>query len=181
MKHNYILILLITNGLLAVGLIFSLSFHWSSSSKIAYVQTNKLINEYQGMINAKKSYEQKAIQWQANVDTLASEWKQELNKYQAEKASMTAKERKLTEELITQKQRQLKDYQGAIQKQAEQEDLEMTQKVLDEVNTFLTNYGQSKGYEVILAATDMGNIAYAHDGLDLTEEVLKALNENYIP
>ncbi len=181
MKRNYTFILLLTNGLLVVGLIFSLFFHGPSSSKIAYVQTNKLINEYQGMVTARKSYEQKAMKWQANVDTLASEWKRELDKYRIEKGSMTAKERELTEELITQRQRQLKEYQEAVQKQAEQEDLAMTQKVLDEINMFLTDYGKSKGYEVILSATDMGNIAYAHDGLDLTDEVLNALNENHMP
>lgn len=164
------------NGVLSLSLILSLSFQWFSPKKIAYVQTAQLINEYQGMAQARNDYQIKAQQWQANIDTLAMEWQREVETYQKEQKTLTQKEKELTEQLLDQKQKQLREYQAAIQEQAQQEDLAMTERVLGEINTFIEAYGKSNGYEIIIAATDMGNLAYATDGLDITREILEGLN-----
>ena len=63
--------------------------------------------------------------------------------------------------------------------QAQQEDSKTTGEVVSQMNAYLKTYGKSKGYKIIMAATEYGNIAYGEDGLDITEEVLKGLNDNY--
>jgi outer membrane protein len=55
----------------------------------------------------------------------------------------------------------------------------MTSDVVTQVNAYLKKYGESKGYTVILAATEYGNLAYADDDLDITDEVLEGLNKEY--
>lgn len=181
MRKKFTIVLVISNTILAAVLIADLYLHWVSPGKIAYVHSAKLVSQYRGMAEARKAYEQKAVQWQANIDTLAMEWEKEMTAFRQEEGSMTRKERELTQELLEQKQQQLVDYQQAIQQQAEQEDLEMTRKVLGEINRYLTEYGKERGYRVILAATDMGNIAYATEAMDITAEVLEGLNETYMP
>jgi outer membrane protein len=61
----------------------------------------------------------------------------------------------------------------------QKEDQELTNKVLDTVNDYLKRYGKEKGYRIILAATQYGNIVYAQDGIDITEEVMKGLNDEF--
>lgn len=148
--------------------------------KIAYVDSSKLINGYQGMIDARKVYQQKASGWKANIDTLTNEVRQQIFTYEKESSRMTAKERSLSQELIRTKQKQLGEYQQAMNTQAQQEDSKMTGDVLVQVNAYLKKYGEAKGYKVILAATEYGNLAYADESLDLTEEVLEGLNKEYI-
>jgi outer membrane protein len=149
------------------------------SGKIVYVDSNKLINGYQGMLDARKIYQQKATAWKANVDTLASEVQQQIFKYEKESPKMTAKERSLSQELLRTKQSQLTQYQQAMNAQAQQEDSKMTSDVLTQVNAYLKKYGEQKGYTIILAATEYGNLAYADNALDITEEVLAGLNKEY--
>jgi outer membrane protein len=51
--------------------------------------------------------------------------------------------------------------------------------VLDEINAYLKTYGEARGYTIIFAATEYGNIAYGQQALDVTEEVLAGLNQHY--
>jgi outer membrane protein len=144
-----------------------------------YVDSAKLINNYKGMVDARKAYQIKASTWKANIDTLASEVQSQIVKYEKESRAMTAKERELSQELIRAKQKQLSEYQQAIGTQAQQADDTMTKKVLEQVNLYLKKYGKSNGYAIVFAATEYGNIAYAEDFLDVTDTVLEGLNKEY--
>ena len=93
---------------------------------------------------------------------------------------MSAKEKQLSEELLGTKQRQLVEYQRALQEKARQEDNQMTQGVIQQVNAYLERFGKSHNYRIIMAATNAGNIVYAQEGLDITQEVLKGLNAEYV-
>lgn len=55
----------------------------------------------------------------------------------------------------------------------------MTGDVVTHVNAYLKKYGESKGYKIILAATEYGNLAYAEEGLDITDQVLEGLNKEF--
>ena len=161
-----------------IGLIILYYLHFSAQ-KIVYVDATRLLNNYQGMIDARQAYQQKAQSWQANVDTLASEVQRSIQAYEKESAALSTKEKALSQELIRTKQRQLADYQQAIREQAAQQDNEMTGSVLEQVNVYLRSYGEKNNYRIILAATEYGNLAYADEGIDITDEVLEGLNKTY--
>jgi outer membrane protein len=175
MKQKLLLPIGVANLL---GIIALSIFIFSKDQKVVYVDSTKLLNEYQGMKDARAAYQQKANTWKANIDTLANEVQQQIFKYEKEARSMTAKERQLSEELIRNKQKQFADYQKAINTQAQQEDSKMTSEVLAQVNAFLKKHGEVKDYEIILATAD-GNLAYAKTDLDITKEVLEGLNREY--
>ena len=147
--------------------------------KIAYVQSGYLLSNYQGFKDASLAYQQKSMQWQANIDTLTSELGVLRQKYQRDLPELSSKEKELSMELIKTKEQQLKQYRLGIQQKATQEDQEMTANVVQEVNAFLKEYGERRDYQIIFGATDMGNIVYAREAIDLTEEVLAALNKKY--
>ncbi len=154
---------------------------WQNQQRhIAYVDSVKLLNGYQAMLDARKAYEAKSHKWQANIDTLSADVQRAIRGYERKAAGMTPKERALSTELLHTKQRELVNYQHAIQESAQQEDNKGTQQVVTQVNTFLERYGKAHGYDLILVATPSGSIAYAKAGLDLTEEVVKELNKEYV-
>jgi outer membrane protein len=150
-----------------------------NTSKIAYVDSNKLINGYQGMVRARTEYKAKLAVWKSNIDTLVKDVQSEISKYNNEKPRMSARERELSEKLIITKKQQLADYQKATNDKASQEDAAATRKVIDEINAFIKEYGKIHGYTIVLAATDYGNIAFAKENLDLTGKILDELNKNY--
>jgi outer membrane protein len=167
-------------GVISLLAIISLSVYvFSTPQKLVYVDSAKLVNEYEGMKTARAAYQKKATAWKANVDTLTAEVQKQIFAYEKEVSKMTAKEKQLSQELIRTKQKQLLDYQQAMNTQAQQEDQKMTGDVLTQINAYLKKYGKAKGYKIVMAATEYGNIAYADEGLDITADVLVGLNKEY--
>ncbi|GAB3639154.1 OmpH family outer membrane protein [Hymenobacter arcticus] len=136
----------------------------TSKEIIGYVNPNKLLQGYHGATIQHELFQAKARDWQLRIDSLGTEL-QALR--QAPAATRTAKEQ------------QLLQYREAIQQRAQQENQRLTQAVLAEINAYLKQYGKQQGYTFILGATDTGNIVYAADEADITDEVLKGLNEQY--
>jgi len=153
---------------------------FSKSQKLVYIDNNKLLNNYQGMLDARQAFQSKATVWQANIDTLMSEVQKSIMDYEKGSGKMTTKERELSKELIRTKQKQLKDYQVAINEKSSAEDQQVTQGVLTVVNAFIEEYGKENNYKLILGATTAGNIVYAEESMDITDEVLAALNAQYV-
>jgi len=149
-----------------------------SSDTIYYVDSAKLLKEYKEMAAARKEYEGKTATWKANVDTLTSGVQKQIEAYEKESSKMSDKERKLSRELIATRQRELMDYQRALESQAGEEERKVMGRVLNNVNTFLTEYGKKKGCKYIMVAAN-GNIAYGDEGLNITEEVVRELNDRY--
>ena len=44
---------------------------------------------------------------------------------------------------------------------------------------FVAEYGEENGYTYIFGSNESANIMYAKEGLDITDEILKELNESY--
>jgi outer membrane protein len=167
-------------GVISLLAIISLSVYvFSTPQKLVYVDSGKLVNEYEGMKTARAAYQKKATSWKANIDTLTAEVQKQIFAYEKEVSKMTAKEKQLSQELIRTKQKQLMDYQQAMNTQAQQEDQKMTGDVLTQINAYLKKYGKAKGYKIVMAATEYGNIAYADEALDITADVLAGLNKEY--
>jgi len=150
-----------------------------SSSELVYVDVNKLITGYSKTKVAKAEFDKKANLMKANVDSLVANWQTELKNYEKERASISPKELKLKQELLGNKQQQINGYQEAIQKKIQEEDKKVTQTVINDINDYIKEYGKDHNYKIIFGASGGGNIMYADESTDLTEEILKGLNAEY--
>lgn len=169
-------------GLAAILIIQVSSIIWSNtniSTDVVYIDNDRLLDNYQGMIDARAAFEEKQLVWRANIDTLTMDVTKAIQDFEKSSAQLSKDEQVRSKALIKNKQLQLQQYQQAIQQQAQQADEEMTTRVLTQVNTFLSEYGEANDYKVIMGANHSGNILYAQGDLDITDQVLQQLNENY--
>src|SRR5690606_25024130 len=147
--------------------------------EIVYVDAQKLVNGYLGMQEARKEFEKKTLVWKSNLDTLRMEAEAALEEYEHTKAKLSQKEQSLMEQLIESKHQQYFDYEQIVAEKIQQEDKELTGRVLSTVNAYMKDYGVKKGYKIIMAATQYGNIVYAEEHMDVTVDVLEGLNLAY--
>ncbi|WP_375334378.1 OmpH family outer membrane protein [Flagellimonas sp. C4] len=150
-----------------------------SKPELVYVDVNQLLEGYDRTKVEQQAFEKKAAVMKANVDSLLTDWQDELKTYEKERASMTEKELALKQELLQNKQQQINNYQQAIQKQIQEEDQKMTQTVVNDINDYVKEYGKDHGHRIIFGAQGSGNIMYAEQGADLTDKVLEGLNKQY--
>lgn len=166
-------------ALLILAITSTSFFCMRSSSEQVYVDVNKLLDGYERTAIVKADFEKKATAMRANVDSLISNWQEELKDYEKERSSMSKKEIELKKELLANRQQQINSYQKAIQKQLQEEDQKATQTVINDINDFVKEYGKREGHRIILGATGSGTIMYAAEGADLTDKILKELNASF--
>jgi outer membrane protein len=161
-----------------IGAVIFLAVKLYTGEQIYYVDSSKLLKDYKEMEDARKEYTKKMEAYKANVDTLTSGVQKQIEQYEKESSKMSDREKKLSRELINTRQQELMDYQRAIDQQAREEDQKIMGKVLNNINTYLLEYGKKKNCRYVLVAAN-GNIAYGNESLDITADVLKELNERY--
>jgi len=162
---------------LAFG-IFSF-FHFQSSSEQVYVDVNKLLDGYKRTKIVRADFEEKAKTLNANVDSLMTDWQNEIKTYEKERSKLSKKELELKQQLLGNKQQQINNYQQAIQKQIQEEDKKSTQTVINDINDYVKEYGKKNGYKIIFGASGAGNVMYASEAADLTQDVLQGLNTDF--
>jgi outer membrane protein len=151
----------------------------ADTDKVAYVESGKLLDGYQGMKDARRSFEAKAKRWEAQNQTLVQGFQSAVQKYQQQAGGMTAEQRASTEQQLQGRQVQVAQEQEKLQRQAQEEEAKMTQQVLERINKQVEVYGKRNGYRLILIAAPSGTIAYGRKDLDITTPVLKHLNAEY--
>lgn len=157
---KYLLLLL----LIALG-----AYHHFTRPRLAYVRSEVLVNEYAGMKEAQRAYKEKEQQWQANLDTLQADYQRKQTAGNTPPA------------VLQQMEQNARQYAQAITQMAEEEDTRMTQAVLEQINSFVQQYGKDHGYDLILGTTASGNILYGRETMDITGELLEDLNRHYNP
>lgn len=171
---------IIISGIAILLSIFSFFyFHGSTNSDLVYVDVNKLMEGYKRTAVEKSKFEAKANLLKSNVDSLLNEWQKELKLYEKDLSTMTSKEIELKQELLSNKQNQLNSYQQAIQRQIQEEEQKASQTLVNDINDFVKSYGKDNNYEIIFGASGSGNIMYANEANDITEEILKGMNEEF--
>ncbi len=164
---------------MVLGIAGSFYYTWTQKPKIAYVNNGRVLTEYNGVKEAKKVYETQFSQWQANLDTLSLQVRKDIEEFQRLKEGMSEAEMQLTQELIQRKQSELMSYKNALEQKASENDQKLSKEVLNQIDSYIQEYGKKQGFDYIIGVADNGNLLYAKIEYDLTDEIIKSLNERY--
>lgn len=150
-----------------------------NQEKTAYVDTTKLIQEYQEMKDVEAEFNKKSETVKGELDSVASAFQAEVQDYQAKMNSMSQSQRQEIEQELMQKQQRLQQEQQQRGGTLRQESDDAIDSIVEKVKSYVEEYGKENGYTYIFGSNESANIMYAKDGLDITEEVLKELNDAY--
>ncbi len=150
-----------------------------NSPKLAYVDTTRVLEEYQGMRDAKQMYEKSLEQWQSRTDTLRSEFESQIKEFEQQKASLKKEAKARALASLEQKKQEVQKYREYASKEAIEKEAQMTNQILQQMNAFIQDYGKKQGYLMILGANGQGSLLYAEESIDITDEVIKLINQGY--
>ena len=77
------------------------------------------------------------------------------------------------------REQQLGYAQQALAQQLQQESGAEMDTLVTGVKKFIKDYGKKNGYTYIYGTGDVASILYAEDKLDITKDIIKALNDKY--
>lgn len=159
---------------------FAFSF-WTylRTPKIAFVRSSVIIENYQGMKEAKTTFDQKSKEWTKNIDTLGARYTRLNNYLINNKGSLSKLEIKKLENEISQKASDYKSYTTEIDKIAKDENDKLTQGAFNQINSFIERYSKEHNIDIVIGTTLSGSVLYGADKIDITDKVLEGLNKSY--
>ena len=148
-------------------------------NKIGYVDNVKLMDEYQEKVDIEEKYKLKSDAFNKKRDSLSQALQIEAQAFQAKAQSMSQKKAQEEYGLLQQKGQfvgqQLQQEEQLMQIQGQKEMDSMISKVKKEIEAF----GKTNGYTYVLGGGDGGSVLYGTEAMDLTEDILKILNDKY--
>ncbi|MBF6608732.1 MAG: OmpH family outer membrane protein [Flavobacterium sp.] len=166
---------------LSIGLISCNQQAKTDEFKTAYVDTNKLLEEYTEAKDIDAKYKNRA-------DEMGQELEAEAARFRKDAADFEQKARQYGQIWAQQnsaplekRQRELQYAQQAMLQQLQQESGVEMDTLVTSVKKFIKEYGKEQGYDYIYGTGEAVSILYAEDKYDITDELVKKLNEKYKP
>ncbi len=148
-------------------------------SKIGYVDNIKLMDGYQEKIDIEAKFKTKVDVLTKKRDSISQAFQLELQEFQAKAQKMSQKSAQEEYAILQQKGQfvgqQLQQEEQQLQQNSQTEMDSLVSKVKKEIKA----YGKANGFTYILGGGDGGAVLYGQDAHNLTDAVLKILNDNY--
>lgn len=181
--------------LILVGVLFYLHFSSSSNKstpapakvmnaapagafKIAYFDMDSVEKNYEYLKDVKNELKAKENQLTGQLNAMKDRYMSKVNKFQQEAQTMTQERQGAMQQDLLQEQKVIQNKEQALGLELQDESFKRLQKVNKTIEDFLEEFNRDKGYAYILAY-QTGTIYYKDSRYDITEPLLKGLNENY--
>ncbi len=179
--------------LLAVAVLYYLHFSERTTSEdvsgrtaglisptgIAYINSDTLLKNYDFFKVAADQLEGKKDGLQAEYENRARGLETEIQSFQRNAQNMTIAQARAIEEDLVKKQQNLLRYQETLAQSLAQDEAKVNNELYDRVSEYLREYGKSHDFQLVLTYQKGSGVVYANDSLNITEEVIKGLNEAY--
>ena len=164
------------NWLIPVAALLMMS---CQQEKIGFVDNVKLMDGYQKKKDVEAAYQIKSEAFTRKRDSISQVFQIEAQELQTKSEGMSQSK---AQEAFGQLQ-QKGQIVGQQLQQEEQQLQRMGQlkmdSVIQEVRKTIKEYGKANGYSFILTGGEGGSVLYGKEAADVTEAVLKVLNEAY--
>ncbi|GAB4184275.1 MAG: hypothetical protein OHK0057_28540 [Thermoflexibacter sp.] len=196
MNTNQISLILNIVLLFAVAVLYYL--HFSSSSptsssstgnssvpaagqQVVYINTDSLVLNYDYVSDLQKDLEERRNNAEKQLVLKQRQFQQEAESFQKRFSAglMTENEAKNTQSSLLQKEQTLRIEEQNLAAGLMETERKLNAQWLDSVITYLRDYNKDKNYQFILGYQKGGTILLSNDKLDITNDVLKGLNDRY--
>lgn len=149
---------------------------------IVYVDLDRILTEYDMANDLRSVVETKVQNIQAEVNRRGQKLEKDVTAFQEkiEKGLLTRSVAEAQSQKLQQQEIDFNNYAGQKQQEIQEEQVVMMNQLGDAIKTFLEKYNAEKQYAMILTNSAGAPVITADATLDITDDVLAGLNEEYI-
>jgi outer membrane protein len=154
----------------------------AASGSIVYVSIDSLMGNYDLYFDLKKQLEVKQKQAEAEFAVKGNTYQKNVADYQdkAQKGLITRSKAQEVEQQLMADQQNLMKYRDKLTADLAEEEQVMNRQLVNNIVSFLKEYNKNHNYQYIFSHTFGSNLLYAPDSLNITKDVLKGINEQYV-
>ena len=154
----------------------------ASKGDIVYIDLDRILMEYDMANDLRSVVETKVQNIQAEVNRRGSKLENDVIEFQnkIDKGLLTRTNAELQSQKLQQQELEFNNYAAQKQQEINEEQVVMMNQLGDAIQTFLNKYNEEKQYAMILTNSGGAPVITADAALDITDDVLAGLNEEYI-
>lgn len=152
------------------------SLAYAQSDNIAYIDLQRVIRDSKAGKAAKASFQKEFEQKRNIIEQKQKQLEQMRQEFIKNSSVMKPEARRDKASLIDEKEKELQRTREDFREDLQQRDLELTQKILKEIDGILKSIGKSGNYDIIFEKTEAG-IVYGSDSVDITDKVIQAYDK----
>lgn len=146
---------------------------------IVYINSDTLMANYQLVKDMKKQLEKRMSDYEKSFETKLKKFETEVKNFQESARYYTQEEGQKKQMELMQKEQELTELKEDLSTKLLEEEQKMNVELKKRISDFLKKHNAGKQYQFILGYSDLTNILYANDSLDITKAVLDGLNKEY--
>lgn len=153
----------------------------SSTSNIAYVHSENLMENYLLAAKMRDEFEAEQKRLENDLSRRQRDFQAEVEKFQNEvTAGRLGMERaQQKEQELMQAQQELMQLNETYSTRLNRKEIEMNDELFETISSFLQEYNAEKGYDFILSYSRGGNLLFANQENDITEEIIELINAEF--
>ncbi|MBR2127460.1 MAG: OmpH family outer membrane protein [Bacteroidales bacterium] len=154
----------------------------AAKGDIVYVDLDRILTEYDMANDLRSVVETKVQNIQAEVTRRGKKLENEVMDFQnkIDKGLMTRSVAEVQGQKLQQQEAEFNNYAAQKQQEIQEEQVVMMNQLGDAIHTYLQKYNEEKQYAMILTNSGGAPVITADASLDITDDVLAGLNEEYI-
>lgn len=154
----------------------------SGEMSIAWVNIDTILNNYDMYFDMRKELEESGRKLEAELNSRSKSFEKEAIDFQdkVQKGLVTRSQAQQMQQDLAGKEQELYRLRDELRLQLAEEEQVKLRQIQHSITQYLEGYNKDKGYHIILSSTFGGPLLYGHPALDITKDVLKGLNENYL-
>ncbi|MFV0500549.1 MAG: OmpH family outer membrane protein [Bacteroidales bacterium] len=149
--------------------------------RIAYVDTDSIMLQYEYAKDLEQGLKSYQKQLESSYESQLRKLQTDFENYQKTGDKLTLTEQRRKEEDLMKRQQKLPEVQQRMMSQLQERQVEDNKKLLNSVYAFIKDYNsKNKKFNIILSKSYVSSsVLYADQGLDITKEIIKGLNQEY--
>lgn len=149
---------------------------------IVYVDLDRILQEYDMANDLRSSVETKVQNIQAEVNRRGKKLEKDVTDFQEKinKGLMTRSVAEVQGQKLQQQEAEFNQYAQQKQGEINEEQVVMMNQLADAIKTYLDKYNEDKQYSMILTNQGGAPVITGNKSLDITDDVLVGLNEEYV-
>ncbi|MBQ6754714.1 MAG: OmpH family outer membrane protein [Bacteroidales bacterium] len=149
--------------------------------KVAYINTDTILAKYDMAIEMQKALEAKQKQAESSLKSAQASLEKDYADYMKNGDKLTLTQQKEKEKSLQQRMQNLQQMPAKLQQDLQQEQMAQNKKLLDAVYAFVKDYNAKHDkYNIILSRSYSNSpTLYMDEGMEITDEIVKGLNEEY--
>ena len=139
--------------------------------KMAHVNTAEILDAMPDKAKAEKSLENYYNELQSQLQTMATEYQNKMQDYEANQATMSNLVKQSKEKEIMDLQNRIQQFQANAENEFESKRAELLKPILDKIQNAINTVGKEKGYTYILDLATGAAVYVGDAAVDATNDV----------